>query len=125
MRNQPQYHIVRNTRYALAGLKDVLLNETSFKLELIIVFLLLIGLIFAPIELAYKMILGVSLFIPIITELINSAIERAVDLVTLKHHKMAKRAKDLGSSAVFVSILMTTAIWISVFILILTEKKIL
>lgn len=121
MRNQPKYHIIKNTRYALAGLKDAYLNETSFKLELIIIALLFMGLIFVPIELIYKMILGISLFIPIIVELINSSIERAVDLATLKHHELAKRAKDLGSSAVFVSILMTSVIWISVIFLILSQ----
>lgn len=121
MRNQPKYHIIKNTRYALAGLKDAYLNETSFKLELIIIFSLVLGLVFVPIELIYKMILGISLFIPLIVELINSSIERAVDLATLKHHELAKRAKDLGSSAVFVSILMTSTIWISVIFLILSK----
>lgn len=121
MRNQPKYHILKNTRYALAGLKDAYHNETSFKLELIIISCLVIGLIFVPIGLVYKMILGVSLFIPLIVELINSSIERAVDLATLKHHELAKRAKDLGSSAVFVSILMTSTIWICVIVFILTQ----
>lgn len=121
MRNQPKYHIVKNTRYALSGLKDAYLNETSFKLELIVISCLILVLIFVQIELVYKMILGISLFIPLITELINSSIERTVDLVTLKHHELAKRAKDLGSSAVFVSILMTSSIWISIIILIVTK----
>jgi diacylglycerol kinase (ATP) len=44
-------------------------------------------------------------------EAINSAIERVVDLVTLEHHAMAKRAKDVGSTVVFLSICIFIVVW--------------
>jgi len=62
----------------------------------------------------YKLILFISLFLPIGAELINSSIERTVDLVTQYHHKLAKRAKDAGSAVVLVSIWITGLIWLSV-----------
>ena len=58
------------------------------------------------------MILSSSLFLVLIAELVNSAIERVVDLVTSEIHPLAKEAKDLGSSVVFVTIMMVSVIWI-------------
>ncbi|PKN13991.1 MAG: diacylglycerol kinase, partial [Deltaproteobacteria bacterium HGW-Deltaproteobacteria-24] len=49
-----------------------------------------------------------------LAETINSAIERVVDLVTLEHHEMAKRAKDVGSTIVFLSIGIFVVVWSSI-----------
>jgi diacylglycerol kinase (ATP) len=46
-----------------------------------------------------------------LAEATNSAIERVVDLVTLEHHHMAKRAKDVGSTIVFLSIFIFVIVW--------------
>lgn len=119
MRNQPKYSFLKNSGYALKGLMDAISSEKSFQIEVVIIIFLDIVLIFIPIETIYKMILGISLFIPLIAELTNSAIERVVDLVTLKHHELARQAKDLGSSIVFISICMTVCIWLCVLYLIL------
>ena len=59
-------------------------------------------------------ILSLSLFIPIMAEVTNSSIERVVDLVTLEYHELAKRAKDTGATLVFISLILTAAIWASV-----------
>ena len=115
--NKPKYTLFKNTKYALSGLKDILSTESSFKIQVIVFIMLSIFLVFSSLLLKYKMILFLSLFIPIIAETINSAIERVVDLVTLEHHDMAKRAKDVGATIVFLSILVTILIWISIFIL--------
>ncbi len=117
MINKPNYHILNNTKYALDGLRVAVKEEKSFKIELIFFVILQIFLYFISIELVYKMILSISLFLPLLAELINSAIERVVDLVTSDIHPLAKDAKDLGSSVVFVSITITSLIWISIFYL--------
>jgi diacylglycerol kinase (ATP) len=62
-------------------------------------------------------ILFISLFIPILAEVANSAIERVVDLVTLDYHIMAKRAKDVGATLVLLSIFVTLLIWSSVLVI--------
>jgi diacylglycerol kinase (ATP) len=54
----------------------------------------------------------ITLFGMLIAEAINSAIERVVDLVTLEHHPLAGRAKDIGSSVVFLSISVFVITWI-------------
>lgn len=116
MRNQPKYRLLKNTTYALAGLKEVFKNETSFKIELILFMLLTFFIWSIELDFILKTILQTSLFLPLLIELINSAIERVVDLVTIEHHELAKRAKDAGAAAVFISIIMTVIIWIMVFV---------
>ena len=116
MRNQPKYNFFKNTNYAISGLRDVIKNETSFKIELIIVFILTIALLMINLSLDYKLIMFISLLGILIAEVINSAIERVVDLVTLEHNTMAGRAKDVGSSIVFLSISVFIIVWVSVII---------
>lgn len=116
MRNQPKYKITNNTKYALNGLADIYKNETSFRLEVYIISILSILLWFLEISFISKSILQISLFLPLLVEAINSSIERVVDLVTKDYHELAKTAKDAGSAAVFISIVITTLIWLSVFI---------
>lgn len=112
MRNQPKYHFFKNTRYALAGLRDVIANESSFKIELALFFILQLLVVFLPLSITEKMVLSASLFVPLIVEVLNSAIERVVDLVTIEHHELAKKAKDAGSAAVFLSITFVLMVWI-------------
>lgn len=111
MRNQPKYHFFKNTTYALQGLKDIIANETSFKIELVIALFLFPIIFFVNVELSYKLLMFISLMGMLIAETINSAIERVTDLVTLDHHEMAGRAKDVGSTIVFLSIIVFVVTW--------------
>lgn len=106
-----RYSLIRNARYALAGIQDMLYNEKSFRLEVLVILLLQAGLSFAPISFGCAAILRISLILPLIAETVNSSIERTVDLVTLEYNPLAKRAKDLGSAVVFLTILLTLFIW--------------
>lgn len=111
MRNQPKYHFFKNTSYALDGLRDIIKNETSFKIEVIIFFLLLPWIFIIDFNIVEKILLFMTLSGMLLAEVINSAIERTVDLVTLDHHDMAKRAKDAGSSIVFIAIVIFVFCW--------------
>jgi len=112
MINKPKYSIWKNANYAIEGFFEVLKNETSFKIEIAITIVVWIGLFFAPMPFIAKSILALSMFIVIIAELGNSAIERTVDLVTKKHHTLAKHAKDAGSAMVLFSVILTMLIWV-------------
>ncbi|MGD9555372.1 MAG: diacylglycerol kinase [Arcobacteraceae bacterium] len=114
MRNQPKYNFFKNTQYALNGLKDLIKTENSFKIELCIVVLLLPLIVFFETSLSNKLFMFISLMGMPLAETINSAIERVVDLVTLEHHEMAKRAKDVGSTIVFLSIGIFVVVWSSI-----------
>ena len=83
MRNQFKYQFFKNTRFSLAGLRDVILNESSFKIELTLFFMLQLLVVFLPLSFTEKMLLSASLFLSLIFESLNSAIERVVDLVTI------------------------------------------
>lgn len=109
--NKPKYTLFKNTRYALNGLLEVSKNEKSFRLQIL---LFVVGMVLAwvlPITFVQSSILAVSLFIPLMAEMINSSVERTVDLVTFDHHELAKRAKDAGAALVFLSLAMLALIW--------------
>jgi len=111
LRNQPKYNFFKNTSYAIKGLKDLVESETSFKIELFVVIALLPVVFFIDVSLTNKLLMFITLFGMLIAEAINSAIERVVDLVTLEHHPLAGRAKDIGSSVVFLSISVFVITW--------------
>lgn len=111
MKNSPKYHFFKNTNYALAGLKDISKTETSFRIELVIAFVLLPWILIFEFSLIERVLLFMTLSGMLLAEVINSAIERTVDLVTLEHHEMAKRAKDAGSAIVFLSIMIFCVVW--------------
>lgn len=111
MRNQPKYNFFRNTSYALKGLIDLIKTETSFKIELIITLILLPMIFIIDTTLTNKALLFISLMGMMLAEATNSAIERVVDLVTMEHHDMAGRAKDVGSTIVFLSIFIFVVTW--------------
>lgn len=114
LRNQPKYNFFKNTSYALKGLRDLVKNESSFKLELLLFLVLLPLIFFIETTLSNKLLMFISLMLMLIAEAANSAIERVVDLVTLEHHEMAGRAKDVGSTVVFLSISLFVVVWISI-----------
>lgn len=116
MRNQPKYNFFKNTSYALKGLVDLIKTETSFKIELIITIILLPVIIFIDATLTNKALMFITLMGMLLAEATNSAIERVVDLVTLEHHHMAGRAKDVGSTIVFLSIFIFVITWAIVLI---------
>jgi diacylglycerol kinase (ATP) len=111
LRNQPKYHFFKNTTYALNGLKDIVQHETSFKIEMVIAVILLPVIVAIDLSLSYKLFMFMSLMGMLMAEVTNSAIERVVDLVTLEHHEMAGRAKDVGSTIVFFSIGIFVVVW--------------
>jgi len=112
MNNKPKYHLFKNTQYAIEGLIHALKTESSFKLELmagIIIIPLIFILDFVLIE---KVALLMTAILVLIVELINSAIENVVDLVTKEIHPLAKSAKDIGSTAVMFAIGLHLLLWV-------------
>jgi len=111
MLNKPQFNFFSNITYAMAGMREVLRNETSFKIQLLAIVLIGCGLLFVPLPVVPKLILFVSTWLILLVEAVNSAIERVVDLVTLEHHPLAGQAKDIGAFAVLIAFVMVVMIW--------------
>ncbi len=116
MNNKPEYKLLKNTKYALDGLKHAIKTESSFRLELFCSIFIIVGIIYIDISLMYKLILIVTGFLVLIVELLNSAIENVVDLVTKEYQPLAKHAKDIAATAVMFSIVLHISVWILVLI---------
>jgi diacylglycerol kinase (ATP) len=115
-RNQPPYRFFKNASYAWDGLVDITTTESSFRIELFFLITLSIVIYFLTLPFWVKSLLFISMLLPLIVEIINSAIERAVDLTTKKEKKLAKRAKDAGAAAVLLSLVVTGLVWLTVLI---------
>jgi len=112
--NKPKYTLFKNTMYAMEGLVDVIKHESSFRLQVLLFVVMNVVAWLLPLEFHLQAMLSLSLFIPIMAETANSAIERTVDLVTLEYHELAKRAKDVGATLVFFALLLTGLIWLTI-----------
>ena len=102
--------------FSLSGLRIAFKNEIAFRQELFAFVILTVVAIILPVSSTMKILLIVSIISVMIVELLNSAIETIVDKVSPEYSTSAKRAKDMGSSAVFLAIVCATVIWIYVLI---------
>lgn len=100
--------------YSMAGLKAAFLHEDAFRQEAILAVLLIPAALFLPASGVGKAVMIAAVLLVIVVELLNSAVEAAVDRISLEHHRLAKRAKDIGSAAVFVSLVNVPLVWILV-----------
>jgi len=98
--------------YSLNGLRLAITQETSFKQEIGIYLVLLFVLFFLPLPFIFKCLLFFANTIVLIVEIINSAIESIVDMTSPDYHEFAGKAKDLGSAAVFISMIMVIILWL-------------
>jgi diacylglycerol kinase (ATP) len=99
------------TRYSASGLTAAFQHEAAFRLELIAFMLLApLGLWLGESRIEQILLLA-SLILVLLVELINSAIEATVDRGGEEFHALAGRAKDLGSAAVFVALVLVVFIW--------------
>jgi diacylglycerol kinase (ATP) len=116
MNNKPKYSLFKNTKYAIDGLVHAIKTETSFKLELLLSPIVAVAIYMLPLEFYSQMILFVTLVMVMIVELLNSAVENVVDMVTKEFHPLAKAAKDIGATAVLFTLLLHLGCWIAVLV---------
>ena len=110
--------------YSLNGLRFAISNEAAFRQETCILVVLLVVLGFLPLSLFWKGLLFFATTFVLVVELLNSAIESVVDIASPEYHELAKRAKDLGSAAVLVSIVLAIVLWgVAIFIILQGEPK--
>ena len=113
-KNKGIRRILMACRYSWDGIKNALKNEAAFRQEIILAAILLPLALFLDAQAAEKLLLVGSVFLLLIVELLNSAVEECVNLCTDKIHPLAKRAKDMGSAAVLFAIINLVAIWSAV-----------
>lgn len=103
--------VILATKYSMLGLGAAWKNEAAFRQELILCLVLVPAAFWLGKNALEQALLLATLFIVLITELLNSGIEAITDRVGVEHHQLSGRAKDLGSAAVFVSLMMVFCVW--------------
>jgi diacylglycerol kinase (ATP) len=97
--------------YSLDGLRSAWQHESAFRQELFLGVIMAVAAMLVPATLVQRALLFGALLVVLITELLNSAVEAVVDRVSFESHELAKRAKDLGSAAVLISLINCLLIW--------------
>lgn len=103
--------IVRATRVSYLGLGWAVRSEEAFRIEALLALLLLPLALWLGETGVERALLVLSLFVVLIVELLNTAVEVVVDRISLERHPLSGRAKDLGSAAVHLSLLQVIAVW--------------
>ena len=104
--------VLNAAHYSLAGLAAAAKHEDAFRQELILVVLLTpLALWLGDTGVERALMIG-SLIVVLIVELLNSAIEATVDRISFENHRLAKRAKDIGSAAVMLSLANAALVWL-------------
>ena len=97
--------------HSLAGLSAAYRHESAFRQEAWLALILIPAALFMPVGGLGKALMVASVLLVLMVELLNSAIEAVVDRVSLEHHELAKRAKDIGSAAVMISLVDVVVVW--------------
>lgn len=97
--------------YSIDGMRAALRHEDAFRQEVFLAALLIPAALFTPATGIGKAMMISAVLLVLIVELLNSAVEAAVDRISLENHKLAKRAKDIGSAAVLLALINVPVVW--------------
>lgn len=107
--------VANAVRYSMQGLVAALRYESAFRQELMLAAVLTPAAFWVGQNAGQILLLVGSLVLVLIVELLNSAIEAVADAVSLETNQLIGRAKDLGSAAVFLSLLLCAMVWLVLF----------
>ena len=110
----PFLRLYKAAGYSCQGIRASFIHEAAFRLEVYILLLLVpLALWLGDSAIDYLLLIGSWVGVMMV-ELINSAIEASIDRIGTEHHELSGRAKDLGSAAVMISILLACSTWFAV-----------
>jgi diacylglycerol kinase (ATP) len=96
--------IYKAAGYSLKGLKAAWKNEAAFREESLVIVPAILLSFYLDVSQIERILMDGSLILVILVELLNSAVEAAIDRIGPEHHELSGRAKDMGSAAVFIAI---------------------
>ena len=99
---------------SLAGLKDSWTHESAFRQEVALAAIMVPVAFIVDATPVERALLIASVLLVLIVELLNTSVEVAIDRISFDHHSLSKRAKDMGSAAVFVALVLCATVWILV-----------
>jgi diacylglycerol kinase (ATP) len=97
--------------YSLSGLRLAFLHESAFRQEVALALLLVPVACLVDVSPVERAAMICSVLLVLFVELLNSSVEAAIDRIGLDTHRLSKRAKDLGSAAVLVALVMLATTW--------------
>ena len=103
--------IVNAFFYSLAGLSAAWRHENAFRQEVLLAVVLIPTACLVPVTTVERVLLVASVMLVLIVELLNSSVEAAIDRISADRHPLSKRAKDIGSAAVFMSLVLCALVW--------------
>ena len=103
--------LINATRYSLQGIASAFRYEDAFRQEVLLAAVLIPVALVLDVGAVGKAVMIASVLLVLIVELLNSAIEAVVDRISLDRHELSKRAKDIGSAAVFLSLVNVAIVW--------------
>ena len=110
-------HLMRAFGYSMAGLRAAFVHESAFRQELFLCAVAMpLGLWLGEDAVERVLLVG-SLLVVLALELMNTALENAIDRISPERHELAKRSKDAGSASVFVSLVLAGFVWLQIVIL--------
>ncbi|MEN9945307.1 MAG: hypothetical protein RLY18_1265 [Pseudomonadota bacterium] len=104
-------HAAKNSWH---GLVFAFKEESAFRQELVLLVVLGPIALLLPVDHVEKALMICSLIMVLVIELLNSSVEAAIDRISFEHHDLSKRAKDFGSAAVILALLIAFVIWAAV-----------
>ena len=106
--------VIYAARYSYQGLKYNIINEAAFRQEVILALALIPITFIVDVSKIERILLILSLVLVLIVELLNTAVEAAVDRVGLEFNALSGLAKDTGSAAVFITLFLWGYIWVAI-----------
>lgn len=103
--------IIDATGYSLAGLKAAYLGEAAFRQLLLLNLMLIPVACLLDVSRTERAVMILVALMALIVELLNSAIEAAIDRISMAIHPLSKQAKDMGSAAQFLALILIVVVW--------------
>lgn len=104
--------VIKATGYSIQGLKAAWKHEAAIRQEIVLLLIAVPVIALVDVSMLSKVVMLSGLVLLLVVELINSAIEAIVDRIGTEHHELSGRAKDIGSAAVMVTLLLNGVNWL-------------
>jgi len=106
--------LINATRYSAQGIRQAFSGEAAFREEVYAALVLLPLVYWLDVSAVERVLLVASVVIVLIVELLNSAVEAAIDRIGSEKHPLSGQAKDMGSAAVMFSVLLCVVTWVEI-----------
>ncbi|UUM30739.1 diacylglycerol kinase [Vibrio japonicus] len=109
--------VLNATRYSCQGLKAAFRNEAAFREEVLLALIMIPAAVLIDVTQVERILLIATVVLVLFAELVNSAVEAVVDRIGTEQHELSGRAKDIGSAAVMVTMLLAGYVWVEILFL--------